>query len=117
MHLEKLKINQFNKIMLVNFPADVKLGIKSAKVRPEVLIYYIDHIDDVAAFVSTCQKLNLPADNRTIMVYRKGRKDGVNRDAIFGPFDKGGYKGFRQKAPMLCSLSDELSACVMQYNP
>jgi hypothetical protein len=45
------------------------------------------------------------------MVYRKGRKDGVNRDSIFLPFRKD--KNFTLKAPMLCSISKELSACVM----
>jgi len=47
------------------------------------------------------------------MVYKKGRKDGVNRDYIFMPFKENIHQGFKLKAPMLCSLSDELSACVM----
>lgn len=72
MNLEKLKIGQFKKIKLVNFPKDVKPGITSTKGRAEVLLYYIHTIEDVEAFVRTCQKLGLPDDNRAIMVYRKG---------------------------------------------
>ncbi|MCW3789714.1 hypothetical protein, partial [Plebeiibacterium sediminum] len=64
-------------------------------------------------FVELSNSSNLPKENRTIMVYKKGRKDGVNRDSIFIPFKDQVYKGFKLKAPMLCSISKELSACVM----
>jgi len=47
------------------------------------------------------------------MVLRKGRKDGVNRDTNYYPFEKDKYPNFKFKAPMLCSLSKELGACVM----
>jgi len=78
-----------------------------------VILFYIDKIEDVKSFVDLCNTSSLPKDNRTIMIYKKGRKDGVNRDSIFMPFREGTYEGFKLKAPMLCSISEELSACVM----
>jgi hypothetical protein len=111
MDLKKLRIDKFTNIRVVNFPSDIKLGIKPATKNVEVIVYYIDRLDDVKKFVKLCAATPLPKENRTIMVYKKGRKDGVNRDSIFLPFRKG--KNFTLKAPMLCSLSDELSACVM----
>jgi hypothetical protein len=88
------------------------LGIRSKAYNTEVLIYYIDKLEDVDAFVALCISLPLPRENRTIMIYRKGRKDDVNRDSIFLPFRKGEYMGLRLKAPMIYSLSEDLSACV-----
>lgn len=111
MDLKKLRIEKFKNVQVVNFPADIKLGIISATNNVEVIIYYIDRLDDVKNFVKLCSSMPLPKENRTIMVYKKGRKDGVNRDTIFMPFGKD--KRFALKAPMLCSISDELSACVM----
>ena len=111
MDLKKLRIEKFKNVQLVNFPKDVVLGIGSTTKNVEVIIYYIDRLDDIKKFVKLCAKTPLPKENRTIMVYKKGRKDGVNRDSIFMPF--GNDKDFTLKAPMLCSISDELSACVM----
>ena len=111
MDLKKLRIEKFKNIRLVNFPKDIVIGITSTTKEVEVIVYYIDRLDDVKKFVKLCATTPLPKENRTIMVYRKGRKDGVNRDSIFMPFGKD--KNFALKAPMLCSISDELSACVM----
>jgi hypothetical protein len=111
MDLKKLRIEKFKNVQVVNFPKDIKPEIKPATKNVEVIIYYIDKLDDVRKFVELCSSMPLPKDNRTIMVYKKGRKDGVNRDSIFLPFRKD--KNFTLKAPMLCSLSDGLSACVM----
>jgi hypothetical protein len=47
------------------------------------------------------------------MVYRRGRKDGLNRDTIFLPFKEEKYPNYKLIAPMLYSLSKELSSCVM----
>jgi len=95
----------------MNFPKEFDLRIKSTDKNVEVIIYYIDRLDDVKEFVKLCTTTPLSKENRTIMVYKKGRKDGVNRDTVFGPLTKD--KRFALKAPMLCSLSDQLSACVM----
>ena len=111
MDLKKLRIEKFKNVQLVNFPKDIDLGMRSATKDVEVIIYYIDWLDDVKKFVKLCISTKLPKENRTIMVYKKGRKDGVNRDSIFMPF--GSNKNFMLNAPMLCSISDELSACVM----
>jgi hypothetical protein len=111
MDLKKLKLDKFKNIQLVNFPKDIDLGIRTATKDVEVIIYYIDRLDDVKNFVKLCSSAKLPKENRTIMVYKKGRKDGVNRDSIFLPLRKD--KNFTLKAPMLCSISEELSACVM----
>ena len=113
MYLDKLKIEQFNSFSVKNFPESIDLGIESSDKNFDVVIYYIDAVDDVTRFVDFCNGASLPDDNRTIMIYKKGRKDGVNRDSIFGPFREGKFTGFKLKAPMLCSLSKELSACVM----
>ena len=114
MDLAKLKIGSFRNIRLVNFPKEIDLGIKSTGRNTEVIIYFIDRMEDVGKFVHLCDSTRLPEDNRTIMVYRKGRKDGVNRDSIFLPFRND--PGFKLKPPMLCSISEELSACVMSKN-
>lgn len=111
MNLEKLKLKKFKNITVLNFPKQFDLGIKSTKKNVEAVIYYIDELADVTKFIAACEATRLPKENRTIMVYQKGRNDGVNRDSIFLPFRDN--KGFKLKAPMLCSLSEELSACVM----
>jgi hypothetical protein len=51
MDLNKLKIEKFKSIQLVNFPHDVDLGIGSATRNVEVIFYYIDELDDVKKFV------------------------------------------------------------------
>lgn len=111
MNLKKLKLDKFKNIHVVNFPKEFNPGIRSTDKDVEVIIYYIDSLDDVKKFVKLCTSTHLPEENRTIMVYKKGRKDSVNRDSIFMPFEKD--KRFTLKAPMLCSISEELSACVM----
>jgi len=70
-------------------------------------------LNDVTNFVRICNSELLTEKNRSIMVLRKGRKDGVNRDTNYYPFEKDKYPNFKFKAPMLCSLSKELGACVM----
>lgn len=114
MDLEKLKIGDFHNIFVYNFPEKYNPGINSASSDIEVILYYINEISDVEKFVTVCNDTNLKPDNRVIMVYEKGRKDGVNRDSIFLPFKNGDITGFKMKAPMLCSISDKLSAFVQQ---
>jgi hypothetical protein len=113
MELNKLKLDKFHNIRFVNFPREMLLGHESTEKNAEVIIYYINSPEDVNTFVDLCNSSNLPKDNRTIMIYKKGRKDGVNRDSIFMPFKENKHKGFILKAPMLCSISNELSACVL----
>lgn len=114
MDLEKLKIGQFSRFLVRNFPKQYSPELKSVDKNIEVLFYYIDAVADVAKFVKLCKTADLAEDNRVVMVFEKGRKDGVNRDSIFMPFRKGKYSGFKMKAPLLCSLSDKLSAFVQQ---
>ena len=113
MHLNKLKLDKFRQIKLVNFPDDVDMGIQSSDSDVDVLIYYIDSVDDVAACINLANLIDLPLENRVIMIYQKGRKDGVNRDSIFLPFKEGLYPDYGLKSPMLCSLADKLSAIVL----
>jgi hypothetical protein len=113
LNIQKLKIEKFQNIKLVNFPAEIDLGLKSSDEKAEVILYYINKESDIQKFVDLCQVHDLPEDNRTIMIFKKGRKDGVNRDTIILPFKNKVYTGFKFKAPMLCSLSDELSAFVL----
>lgn len=111
MDIAKLKIDKFKSIHLGNFPHDIDPGIKSFDKNIEVIIYYIDKLEDVDKFVKLCKSTPLPQENRVIMIYQKGRKDGVNRDSIFIPFREN--KEFKLRTPMMCSISDKLSACVM----
>ncbi len=111
MKLGKLKLDKFKNIRIINFPREFYPGIKSVDTNTEVILYYVDNPADVEDFVKLCVSTPLPKENRTIKVYQKGRKDGVNRDSIFQPLRKD--KRFTLKALMLCSISDELSACVM----
>ena len=62
------------------------LILSCTKENYDPLIYYVDKLEDVDAFVKLVDSSQLPKSNRTIIVYRKGRKDGVNRDSIFMPF-------------------------------
>ena len=114
MDLKKLKIDNLNRILVRNFPEKYDPVIKSVNDKVEAILYYIDQIEDVKSFVELCDEADLIKNNRVIMVYEKGRKDGVNRDSIFKPFKSGAYDGFKMKAPMLCSVSDKLSAFVQQ---
>jgi hypothetical protein len=113
MEIKKLKLDKFITLRTVNFPDRYKLPIKSSNKNPEVIIYYIKELQDVERFVDLCNSTVLPKENRTIMVYKKGRKDSVNRDAIISPFKLGKYSKFKFKVPMLCSLSEDLSAFIM----
>lgn len=116
MELAKLKLNKFSRIRAINFPKEIDLDINLVDEKAEVIIYYIDKLEDVSDFVNLVEQSDLPSENRTIMVYKKGRKDGVNRDTIYMPFGEGKYAGYKLRAPMLCSISKELSACVMSFN-
>lgn len=113
MDLKKLKLERFKNIRLVNFPKGVDLGIKSATGSVEAIIYYIQRIEDLQRFLDLVNSTSLPKENRTILVFEKGRKDGVNRDAVIGPFKTKKAKGFKLRPPMLCSISDSLSAFVL----
>lgn len=114
MEISKLKIESFRNFSINNFPEKYRLELASTEKDVEVILYYIDEVADVQKFVELCERADLKPDNRVIMVYEKGRKDGVNRDSIFMPFKNGDITGFKMKAPMLCSLSDKLSAFVQQ---
>ncbi len=112
MDLSKLKLEKFKNIMLVNFPGSIDLGIASTDTNPDVVIYFVDSVRDVENFVSFCKSISLPKENRTIIMYQKGRNE-LNRDSIISPFKEGKYPDFKLKAPMLCSISEELSAFVL----
>jgi hypothetical protein len=115
MNIKKLKIDKYKRIMVKNFPDKYNLGINSVDDNPEVIIYFIAKLSDVDDLIELAKKSNLPKDNRVIFVFEKGRKDGVNRDTIFLPFREDLQNHYRMKAPMLCSLSKELSAFVQSY--
>ncbi len=112
MDLSKLKLGKLSNLRAVNFPADIDLGFENSR-APGVLLYFIAKSDDIGDFVELCLRTKLPEDNRVVMVYRKGNK-ALNRDTIIAPFRQGTHKGFKLKPPMLCALSDTLSAFVLQ---
>ncbi|MBK3518476.1 hypothetical protein [Carboxylicivirga marina] len=99
-------------IKIVNFPKEVVFNLPQTE-TPEVLFYFINELDDTEKFIRMAHSLKLPKDNHTIVFFNKGRKDGVNRDSIIAPFKNKVYPEFKFKAPMLCSISDELSAFAM----
>lgn len=115
MDISKLKLDKYKGIRTENFPDEYNLGIESSDVAIEVIIYYIDKISDLDAFVDLVKSSNLPSDNRTIMVYKKGRKDGINRDSVIKPFKEGNYDMFKIRRPAQCSLSKDLSAFVQSW--
>lgn len=115
MDISKLKLDKYKGIRTVNFPDEYNLAIESSYEPIEVIIYYIDKISDVHAFVDLAKSTNLPSDNRTIMVYKKGRKDGINRDSVIKPFKQGNYNMFKIRRPALCSLSKDLSTFVQSW--
>ena len=113
MDLKKLKLEKFKNIQVFNFPKDIDLGVKSTKKNVEVIIYYIRQIEDLQRCLTLADSISFPKENRVILVYEKGRKDGVDRNSIIGPFKTKKVKGFRLKPPMLCSISETLSAFVL----
>jgi hypothetical protein len=113
MDIKKLKLNKFKNIQVVNFPQDIDLGITSTKENVEVIIYYIQQIADLQRCIELAHSTSLPEENRIILVYEKGRKNGVNRDSVIGPFKTKKITGLKLKPPMLCSISDKLSAFVL----
>ena len=109
--LKKLKIDKFRGIRHENFPSDLHPGFESARKNYDVILYYIDRPEDVQNFVHLCKSSPLPRENRTILVYKNGRKDGVNHDAVFFPFRND--VTFALRTPLMCALSDDLSAYIM----
>ena len=85
METHKLKLDKFKHVGVFNLPDTIDLEIETVTENYDVLIYYIDKLEYVDAFVKLVVSSKLPKSNRTIMVYKKGRKDGV-RDSIFMPF-------------------------------
>jgi hypothetical protein len=73
--LEKLKINAYKNVKFINFSEEFKPDYPSISTNPEVIIYYIEALCDVTNFVKICNSELLTEANRSIMVYRKGRKD------------------------------------------
>lgn len=115
MDLIKLKIDSYTTFIVENFPDQYNPGLITALGEEiDVILYYIDSIEDVEKFANLCETTKLSKNNRVIFVYEKGRKDGVNRDTIFKSFKDGVYRGYKMKAPMMCSLSNKLSAFVQQ---
>jgi hypothetical protein len=113
MDLKKLKLDKFKNFQTVNFPDDIDPGIESTYSNVEVIIYFISRIEDVQRAVELAESAALPKENRVILVYEKGRKDGVDRDSIISPVKTGKVKGYKLRPPMLCSISDKLSAFVL----
>jgi len=116
MDIKKLKLEKFSNIKTVNMPSEFDGLFNNSDVSIEVILYYIDSKNDVSEFIKLVKSSNLPKENRTILIYKKGRKDGINRDLIAAPFREGEEKdNFKMRAPMLCSLSSQYSAFVLSY--
>lgn len=49
MYLTKLKIDKYNNIFIVNFPKDYMENINTE--NSEVILYYIDKIEDITDFL------------------------------------------------------------------
>jgi len=108
MDYSKLMIEHFSNIAYINF-------IDREEVTYEVydvIIYFVECIEDIDFCVEFCRSHKLNIDNRVILVYKKGQKD-FNRNTIIEPFKNGRYLDFRLKAPMLCALDKKHSAFVL----
>lgn len=109
MDYKKLKIEQFNNITFKNFEDKEEVLYDVT----DVVVYYIQSVDDIQTCVDYCKAIKMASENRMILVYEKGRKD-INRDIIIKPFKDGTYLEFKMKAPMLCSLDKKHSAFVLK---
>lgn len=114
MDIHKLKLDLNSNINIQNFPQSIDLGIESAKRRLNAVIYYIAIIEDLYKAISYADSLKLTEDNRVILVFSNNKNMGVSRNKIMAPFNAGKFPKYKLKAPMICSLSDELSACVFR---
>ncbi|MCH4887964.1 hypothetical protein EZV73_10290 [Acidaminobacter sp. JC074] len=109
MDISKLRIDSFKKIAYVNF--EDKLCDEFDEY--EVIIYKINVLEDIPAFVDYVNARKMSVENRLVMVYEKGGKT-VNKNSIIKPFKENIYLDFVLKAPMLCSLDKKLSAFVLK---
>jgi len=105
--LKKLKIDEVEKISYINF-SDYEMVTYD---ETEVVIYFLNAIEDIDKCVQYCDSLRMTTNNRIVLVYEKGQKL-LNRDSIIKPFKTGVYLNYKMKAPMLCSLDKKLSAMV-----
>jgi hypothetical protein len=114
MDLYKLKIDKYQVKKAVNFPDALEISFEKMTGQTQVILYYIEKLSDVQKMIDCVKKENMAKDNRVIVVYKKGRKDEVTRDNIHTFFvDKN--VAFKNRAPMLCALSKELSAFCKSY--
>jgi len=113
MKLKALKLDSLSRIKVINCPDNICLEIESTDEDINVLLYYISKIEDVADFVKYCSSIELPSDNTTVLLYQKGRLDGVNLEYIFEPFKVKKYTNFKLKLPVLATLSKNIGALVM----
>lgn len=104
MDLKELKLESLENVKVVNCPDNISLGIVSTDADVETVIYYIEKLDDVDAFVGLCSGLSLPDNNTIILLYKKGRNDGVNLESIFKPFLEKQHPNFKLKLPVLATL-------------
>lgn len=104
MNLKELHLDNLENIKVVNCPDNINLGIVSTDNNVEVIIYYVEKLDDVDSFVKICSEISLPENNTTILIYKKGRNDGVNLESIFKPFKEKEYPNFKLKTPVLGTL-------------
>ena len=109
MDISKLRIDNFKKIAYVNFEDKTCDDYDEY----DVIIYKINVLEDIPAFVDYVNARKMSVENRVIMVYEKGDKI-VNKNTIIKPFKENIYIDFVLKAPMLCSLDKKLSAFVLK---
>lgn len=118
MDIHKLKLNSDSIINLQNFPSSINLEIESVNRKLNTAIYYVGIIEDLYRAIKHFDSLRLPDDNRVILVFNKVKVLGVNQNTIMAPFKAGKFPNYKLKAPMMCSLSEDLMACVFRrVNP
>lgn len=101
----KLKIEKFREFSQINMPIDYRFEIEESS-KPQVIFYFIKSHEDIKELLN--YEFDLPEDNRVIVIFEKGKK---LRDELKPLINN----GFKMKAPMLCSISDRLSAfCYMK---
>ncbi|MFT9487175.1 MAG: hypothetical protein ACH0QD_07370 [Tepidibacillus sp.] len=60
--------------MILDGAQKFSLGIKDTEEIPEVIIYYIEKIEDVNVFVKMVRDTKMPKDNRLLWFMKKEEK-------------------------------------------
>lgn len=113
MFFKKLRIEDASAIKCINLPDDFPFEIEASTLPISTVLYAITEMNDLKQFVDFCSSIELPQNNRVIMLYKRNKADGITRKSLFTPFKDGEFPEFEFRAPMLCSLQQDWNAVVL----